>query len=120
MLHTMTRSVLSPALLVLVVASLGPLALACSKDKKDEGDAAADSAVAVEIADAAADAADAADADAVDAADAATAPLATVVAPKAVPKADPPICASARSAKKRGSPAAAGLEAQCRAAGGTP
>lgn len=33
---------------------------------------------------------------------------------------DPPICGFARSARARGSPAAAGLEVQCRAAGGTP
>lgn len=33
---------------------------------------------------------------------------------------DPPICASARSARARNSPAAPGLERQCRAAGGTP
>jgi len=40
--------------------------------------------------------------------------------PTPQPKADPPICATARASRKRGSPAAAGLEAQCRAAGGTP
>lgn len=33
---------------------------------------------------------------------------------------DPPICARARSARARNSPAAPNLEAQCRAAGGTP
>ena len=33
---------------------------------------------------------------------------------------DPPICASARQARARNSPATASLEAQCRAAGGTP
>lgn len=33
---------------------------------------------------------------------------------------DPPICASARAARARSSPAAPSLEAQCRAAGGTP
>lgn len=33
---------------------------------------------------------------------------------------DPPICANARSARARNSPAAPGLEAQCRAAGGKP
>ncbi len=33
---------------------------------------------------------------------------------------DPPICGFARSARARASPAAAGLEVQCRAAGGTP
>ena len=36
------------------------------------------------------------------------------------PKVDPPICAKARDAAKRNSPAAANLAAQCRAAGGTP
>jgi hypothetical protein len=35
-------------------------------------------------------------------------------------KVDPPICAFARSARARGSPAAASLEKQCREAGGTP
>jgi eukaryotic-like serine/threonine-protein kinase len=35
-------------------------------------------------------------------------------------KVDPPICAKARAAKARNSPAFPGLEAQCRAAGGTP
>jgi serine/threonine-protein kinase len=44
--------------------------------------------------------------------------------PKPVPtpviKTDPPICATARAARKRNSPAAASLEQQCRAAGGTP
>jgi hypothetical protein len=35
-------------------------------------------------------------------------------------QAEPPICANARQARARKSPAAAGLEAQCRAAGGTP
>ena len=34
-------------------------------------------------------------------------------------KPDPPICTNARSARARNSPAAPGLEAQCRAAGGT-
>jgi serine/threonine protein kinase len=36
------------------------------------------------------------------------------------PAGDPPICVAARSARARGSPAAASLEAQCRGAGGTP
>ena len=35
-------------------------------------------------------------------------------------QAEPPICANARQARARKSPAAASLEAQCRAAGGTP
>jgi hypothetical protein len=53
-------------------------------------------------------------------ADAAVAPLATVV-PKVIAKpkfVDPPICAHARNAKQRNSPAAPGLERQCVAAGG--
>ncbi len=33
---------------------------------------------------------------------------------------DPPVCATARAARARNSPAAANLDAQCRAAGGTP
>jgi len=36
------------------------------------------------------------------------------------PVADPPICIRARDARKRNSPVAPALEAQCRAAGGTP
>jgi tRNA A-37 threonylcarbamoyl transferase component Bud32 len=40
--------------------------------------------------------------------------------PTPQPKVDPPICTRARDARKRGSPLAAGLEAQCRTAGGTP
>ncbi len=40
--------------------------------------------------------------------------------PTPTPKADPPICAAARSAAARKSPAAESLAAQCRAAGGTP
>jgi serine/threonine-protein kinase len=38
----------------------------------------------------------------------------------APPRAEPAICASARAARARGSPAAPGLEARCRAEGGTP
>jgi hypothetical protein len=109
----------SALLAALALASC--VALGCSKDKKDEADAAAVDA-APEAA-AAVDAAADADADAADAAtaDAATAPLATVApVAKPKPKPDPPICANARSARKRNSPAAAALEAQCRAAGGTP
>ena len=93
----------------------------CNKDKKGDGDAAADAAAdaTAAVADAAADAA-VADA-AADAADAAPAPVTTVVQPKVgKPKPiDPPICAAARSAKQRNSPAAPGLERQCVAAGGT-
>ena len=40
--------------------------------------------------------------------------------PTPVIKVDPPICTNARAARKRNSPAAVGLEAQCRSAGGTP
>ncbi len=50
----------------------------------------------------------------------ATTPSAAKPVPTPVIKADPPICAVARSARSRNSPAAAGLEAQCRTAGGTP
>jgi serine/threonine-protein kinase len=45
---------------------------------------------------------------------------ATKPVPTPQPKADPPICARARDARKRNSPAAAQLEAACRGAGGTP
>jgi hypothetical protein len=44
----------------------------------------------------------------------------TVTTPGAARAADPPICAAARNARARNSPAAPNLEAQCRAAGGTP
>lgn len=104
------------AITVALLLGLAPLALACSKDKKDEGDAAADAAPAVVVAEAAAPV----DAGAVDAADAAVAPLAsTVVRPvQKAPPPDPPICVNARAAKARNNPAAAGLEAQCKALGG--
>ena len=113
MLLAMTRS-----LLVLAIATLTCFAsTGCSKDKKDDGDAAADAAAV----DAAPEAA--VDAGAVDAADAAATPLTTAVPvrPKAtaVPI-DPPICVNARAARARNSPAAATLEAQCRAQGGKP
>jgi len=51
--------------------------------------------------------------------DGATAPAA---APASTPaqSTDPAICVAARAARKRASPAAAALERQCRAAGGTP
>lgn len=122
-LHTMKRRVLPSSLVKRIVPlALASLALvACNKDKKDAVDAAAaEAAAAAVVADAAADASitDAA----TSAADAATAPLATTVAPRpaAKPKpVDPPICAAARSAKARNSPAAPGLERQCLAAGGT-
>ena len=105
--------VLACALALACVAATG-----CSKkDEKAADDAAADAAAAVVVADAAV----AVVADAAPAADAAVAPLATAVAPKVIAKpkfVDPPICAAARSAKQRNSPAAPGLERQCVAAGG--
>ena len=120
-MHSMKAGFRTVSLSIRVLLAVGCLATAgCSKDKKDDGDAAADAA-----SDAAADAtiADAA-ADAADAADAATAPLTVApVRPKATPPPpapDPPICVNARVARARNSPAAAGLEAQCRAAGGKP
>lgn len=47
---------------------------------------------------------------------------ATATAPASTPakSTDPPVCVAARAARKRSSPAAAALDAQCRAAGGTP
>jgi hypothetical protein len=52
---------------------------------------------------------------------ASTIPAATTAAtPRAALAVDPPICAAARNARARNSPAAPNLEAQCRAAGGTP
>ena len=47
-------------------------------------------------------------------------PTAAPGAKPLTPGGDPPICARAREARKRGSVAAAALEAQCRASGGTP
>ncbi|MEO8019861.1 MAG: hypothetical protein ABI769_18785 [Pseudomonadota bacterium] len=44
----------------------------------------------------------------------------TAATPRAALAVDPPICAAARNARARNSPAAPNLEAQCRAAGGTP
>ena len=123
LLRMMRRSPreLSSAVSSLVLACA--LALACvvatgcsKKDAAADADAASDAAVAV-----VADAAPAADAAVAVVADAAVAPLATTVAPKVVAKpkfVDPPICAAARSAKQRNSPAAPGLERQCVAAGG--
>jgi serine/threonine-protein kinase len=46
-------------------------------------------------------------------------PVPTPIAPPPG-RAEPPICVAARAARARNSPAATGLEAQCRAAGGTP
>lgn len=118
----MKRRVLPSSLVKRIVPlALASLALVACNNKKDAGDAAAaEAAAAAVVADAAAEASitDAA----TSAADAATAPLATTVAPRpaAKPKpVDPPICAAARSAKARNSPAAPGLERQCLAAGGT-
>jgi hypothetical protein len=45
---------------------------------------------------------------------------ATAAIPRAALTSDPPICIAARNARARNSPAAPNLEAQCRAAGGTP
>jgi len=106
---------LSCTLLSLVLAAF--TVAGCSK-KEEAADAAAEAAASLVVADAAPEAAAV-----VDAAVEAAAPLATTVAPRPVTKptpVDPPICAAARSARKRNSPAAAGLEAQCRTAGGTP
>lgn len=119
MLHAMScrffsSAVLSTALVALVLASVA--VTGCSKDKKDDADAAADAAVEASVADAAVDAADAA------AVDAAAAPLATataVVRPKPAPPPDPPICQKARAAKLRNAPTFPALEAQCKTAGGT-
>ena len=54
------------------------------------------------------------------AAPAAPSPSAAAPPPSAGAKSDPDVCVQARAARKRGSPAAATLEARCRAAGGTP
>ena len=92
--------------------------MGCNKDKKGDADAAADADVDTG-APAAADAA-ATDAAVADAGDAATAALPTATAivgrPKPAPV-DPPICAAARKARDRNSPAAPGLAAQCQSAG---
>jgi hypothetical protein len=118
-MHSMNRGLFSLALLA-VLASV--TVAACSKDeKKDDADAAADGAPA----EAAAPVAEAA-APAADAGDGATTPLvAPVVRPVVkvappAPKPEPAICTNARNARARNSPAAPGLEAQCRAQGGTP
>jgi serine/threonine-protein kinase len=49
-----------------------------------------------------------------------TASAKPVPTPTPQPKVDPPICVVARNAAKSGRPTAAGLAAQCKAAGGTP
>lgn len=118
MMHAMSFRLVSSSVLVVALASFAMMG--CSKDKTDDGDAAADAAAAdATVADAAADAADAAAV-----VDAAAAPLATTAAPVTKPKAppvlaDPPICQKARAARQRNSPSFPALEAQCKAAGGT-
>jgi hypothetical protein len=87
---------------------------ACDKDKKDGEDAAAEAAAALVV-----DAAPEAETPVVDASPAPLAPPVVVkTAAKPVAPPEPPICASARNARARNSPAATNLEAQCRAAGG--
>jgi hypothetical protein len=51
-----------------------------------------------------------------------TGPTPSGASPKIAPggQVDPPTCKAARTARARSSPAAAGMEAQCRAAGGVP
>ncbi len=113
-LGAMNRRVLSSSALVVALASFA--VMGCSKDKKDDADAAPEAAADAAPGDAALDAADAA------LVDAAVAPLATTAAPvrpKAPVLADPPICQKARAAKQRNSPSFPALEAQCKAAGGT-
>ena|SRR5690348_384582 len=87
---------------------------ACNKDKKDGEDAAAEAEAVVAV--------DAAPEAAAPVASASVAPLTPPVvvktAAKPVAPPEPPICASARNARARNSPAATNLEAQCRAAGG--
>jgi hypothetical protein len=128
MLHAMNFgrfSFMRAGALVLALASSFAVT-GCSKDTKDGVDAAAEAAAAV-IEAAPAAAADAAVTDAaVAVTDASVADASAVPAPVATvqqtgkPKiVDPPICASARSAKARKSPAAPNLEKQCLAAGGT-
>ena len=122
MLRAMKAPSLSLSVSLLSLALAGLAAVACSKDTKDD---AADAAVA------AADAAPAAVAVVADAAPEAAAVvvldasvgIAPTVAPRPIAKpafVDPPICVSARTARRRNSPAAPGLEAQCKAAGGSP
>jgi len=98
----------------LVVPVVVLFALACSKDKATGDDAAAEAAAAVVVADAAPEAEAAAPVIPLP-----TAPVAVKTPAKPVAP-DPPICAAARSARARSSPAAANLEAQCKAAGGKP
>ena len=92
-----------------------PLLVACNKENKDAADAAPEAApVVVVVADAAPEAEAPADASAAPLAT----PAAVATAKPAATAVDPPICATARSAKARKSPAAINLEAQCKAAGG--
>ena len=115
MLHAMSCRFFSSSVLLTALALVSVAVTGCSKDKKDDADAAADAAAEASVADAAADAADAAVVDA-------TAPLATataVVRPKPAPPPDPPICQKARAAKLRNAPTFPALEAQCKTAGGT-
>ena len=92
-------------------------ALACNKDKEGGADAAPEAAAPVVVADAAPEAE--APAATLSAAPPPTAPVGVKTAAKpAAP--DPPICARARDARARSSPAATNLEAQCKAAGGKP
>jgi hypothetical protein len=109
----MIRRLASACMLV----ALAPLTVAaCDKDKKDGEDAAAEAAVAVVV-----DAAPEAGAPVVSASAAPLPPPVVVkTAPKPPPAPDPPICAAARNARARGSPAAVNLEKQCIAAGGKP
>jgi hypothetical protein len=114
MLHAMSCRLLSSSVLVTALALASLAVMGCSKDKKDDADAAADAAADAGATDAAADAADAA------VVDAAAAPLATTAAPvhpKAAPP-DPAICVKARAAKARNSPSFPALEAQCKVEGG--
>jgi hypothetical protein len=117
MLHAMSSRLFSSSVLVTALALASFAGMGCSKDKKDDADAAAEAAADAGATDAAADAADAAAV-----VDAAAAPLATTAAPvrpKSAPPPDPAICVKARAAKARNSPSFPALEAQCKALGGT-
>lgn len=112
----MSSRFLSSSVLLTALALASVAVTGCSKDKKDDVDAAADAAPEASVADAAADAADAA-------VEAAVVPLTTATAATVRPKVaapDPPICQKARAAKARNSPSFPALEAQCKAQGGTP
>jgi len=115
MLHAMSSRFFSSYVVFFALAFASVGMTGCSKDKKDEADAAADAAPEASVADAAADAADAA-------ADATTTPLTTATAVPVKPKVaapDPPICQKARAAKARNSPSFPALEKECKTAGGT-